>query len=1622
MTIFTDGMRMPKGPQFLEDAPAPAGAYIGAVAADSFMSTSKDLGKVLDGSGIEAQAPAGSIGAWTNPPPDTDTSRFNLPEIGPPDTKMPMSEAQDRVKKQGLEGLVTLPAQDDIGARHLDIMLRAAHSKAEQDLTLQRGTEGFVPNAMAMGTSFLVGALDPVNLASAFVPIVGEARYAKLMASAGESVLKRAAVRAGVGAAEGAAGQALIEPILWKARTQDGKDYGMADVLHNLIFGAVLGSTLHTGGGAVSDFFRRRRDEPLYPYGPRDPMAPGTETPDVPPTPFSVMDDAYEQLRSTGMREEEAQANAAIVAARYQTRAERLGDGRSAADLYRAEGLSIRSGSDMTPEGERVYAQNALKIETPEFKTWFGDSKIVDDHGAPEVVYHGTDRYFDQFDMAKGGTVWGASDTNGVMWFTSVRSRAEAAARDAVAASGDDTADNVVTAYLSMKNPLHINNAIRQTDFAAQIRQARASGHDGLVISPGEFGGRDYVVFAPQQIKSTHNRGSFDPRDPRILYQTAPTFYSALDNAVTSFKQEKASPEQWIGTLKNTPGVKAEEMQWLGIDDWLKEQKGAVTKQQLQDYIRSNQVEIKEITKGIPQEATDFYEQASDAVKRGDMKAADEFREKALAVENADAFERIAQREFGRPYNELQDFENNKVDRLVREDTAKFAPKFAAHTLPGGDNYKEILLTLPPKETTLDDAAHHVGRSKNGMLGFYFKTPAGAIVGGNLTEQEALLGAANMWTKNGNNVFRSSHFKEPNILAHVRFNDRIIDGKKTLFLEEVQSDWHQAGKRKGYIQQDLPKGWDAFELPREKNQKQSNWVIKNEKGVIASDVVGSSREDVLYQFRNEKGVPNAPFKTTWPELALKRMIRYAAEHGYEKVAWTTGEQQVARYDLSKQISRIEYLDDKHLIAYDKNTGAVAMEKTVSPDGLADVIGKDAAEKLMAVTPSTTKMSNTKDVYASKRVMRRTLDGDDLKVGGEGMKGFYDKILPTTANKLVKKFGGKVQNGETIADKEGWHITPPEHTTSGKWMVKSSDYNSNGLHFDTEVEAKASLSEKLKRESVHTLDITPDLKKVAIERGFPLFQGGDNPRGRITLDHAKATVELFAARDASTFMHEAGHLWLDELVRDAAHTTAPSGLKDDMATVLKWLEVDKAEDIGVAQHEKWAQGFEQYLSEGRAPSKALAAVFERFKDWLKTVYQNMRQLGAPVNDEIRGVMDRMLANDRDIAQMIADLPPRAKEDAIRGAIANVISDEPVRVGEMLHAAAETDPRIAEVIAPAHQEVMPQKAGKEKSVPETLTRFLASIGGIKPTADLQQIFDGNPFIPGYGRLFRQTGLELDYAREAAVQAGFMRDHNTESGLPDTTTTNELLRLLDDEARGTKVYRIGKEKSEVKAAPADLDHAEHLAQLNHHLDEDLKAAGLDPNVINEKDRARALEIMQKDGIIDPGVAYERAVMEATEDISDATGQKHRPDNIPGWDVPDDGSTAQGDGIESAGLRPSRASAEARERGPANRAAHGQGISPEAWRALATHTPDFDEADVLAASESAAKAKDYARTNIDERLSEALAHEAEGEATYLMFENTLPEAERLRLNDALNSINAEVATREQVIKKGMGCMTLAV
>ena len=140
------------------------------------------------------------------------------------------------------------------------------------------------------------------------------------------------------------------------------------------------------------------------------------------------------------------------------------------------------------------------------------------------------------------------------------------------------------------------------------------------------------------------------------------------------------------------------------------------------------------------------------------------------------------------------------------------------------------------------------------------------------------------------------------------------------------------------------------------------------------------------------------------------------------------------------------------------------------------------------------------------------------------------------------------------------------------------------------------------------------------------------RGSITFDRArKATINLYDAADLSTFIHEAGHLYLELFDHLYNRTDASEQIIRDGKTVLNYLGVDSFDQIKREHHEKWAESFEKYAMEGKAPSPALQRAFNSFRTWLTEVYRNIRGVrDIELPDDIRGVMDRILATDEEIA--------------------------------------------------------------------------------------------------------------------------------------------------------------------------------------------------------------------------------------------------------------------------------------------------------------------------------------------------------------------------------------------------------
>ena len=168
----------------------------------------------------------------------------------------------------------------------------------------------------------------------------------------------------------------------------------------------------------------------------------------------------------------------------------------------------------------------------------------------------------------------------------------------------------------------------------------------------------------------------------------------------------------------------------------------------------------------------------------------------------------------------------------------------------------------------------------------------------------------------------------------------------------------------------------------------------------------------------------------------------------------------------------------------------------------------------------------------------------------------------------------------------------------------------------------------------------DVSEGALQAELASETYNQQQRGSIQFRSSETIISLFDGADRSTFLHESGHLYLQIMQDLGEDPQASDNIKEDWNKILNFLGVKSGAEIGVEQHEMWAESFEKYLFEGKAPSLELQSVFNRFKAWMMSVYKQLKNLDVEINDEIRSVFDRMLATPGEIenAQNVARLIP------------------------------------------------------------------------------------------------------------------------------------------------------------------------------------------------------------------------------------------------------------------------------------------------------------------------------------------------------------------------------------------------
>ena len=627
----------------------------------------------------------------------------------------------------------------------------------------------------------------------------------------------------------------------------------------------------------------------------------------------------------------------------------------------------------------------------------------------------------------------------------------------------------------------------------------------------------------------------------------APVFVSNAKIAVLGIKQEKATPEQWLKMVEKNGGLKAGEDKWIGLSDWLKaSDKKTLTKQEVLDYINENQIQIEETTyssnnavettpefKALQEEFKQIAKGYEDEARRN----LDEYEAKLAkkynlpenyfdtTVLNSDeskahsSLSRITAEEiYNAAWLDMVDRYGDDFEIAfwrgydgIRVDNAEAAGILLGlpidrpiyhlredYTTKGLEGNREIALTVPTIEPWNANDEVHFGDAGEGRAIAWVRfgettTPTDETVAAKKAVEDYL---ASMREKYGSKEGEETDAMTADEISHLQsLTAKEIEsrenGLRVLVIDEIQSKRHQEGRERGYgFDGDVAKAReDADEAYRKvvsfENDMTSKYGDQYWTGDATNEEVAHwellrselDRLGVIYENlaeKQRKSVPEAPFEKNWAELAMKRMLRYAAENGFDKVAWTKGNQQAERCNLSKSIDYIEAKRNENG-TYDLDVATVddshfVEERGISETRLSELVGKEIA------------LSIVKETHENKDG-KTTIEGDGLRIGGEGMRAFYDQMLPSFMRKYGKKWGATVQD-----------VTLPYVEEAGRTM--------------------------------HSVDVTDSMRE-SVTQGQPMFYR--RPNGTVYGWTNGTTVYLTeSGMNPNTPIHEYTHIWADAM--------------------------------------------------------------------------------------------------------------------------------------------------------------------------------------------------------------------------------------------------------------------------------------------------------------------------------------------------------------------------------------------------------------------------------------------------------------------------------------------------------------
>lgn len=634
---------------------------------------------------------------------------------------------------------------------------------------------------------------------------------------------------------------------------------------------------------------------------------------------------------------------------------------------------------------------------------------------------------------------------------------------------------------------------------------------------------------------------------PRTVEHVEPGFYSALSEAIRAKMPARSTPATVVGILKNA-GIKTEELKWTGILPWLQQQaqNGPITQQQVLDYLANEgAVHLQEVRLGGSQTNLEDANRAviAQAQSEGMTKAGAE--DYALSAARGDLSP--SQQSFLSPAMRplVARLRASYEARATEYAAGQSQPKYSQYQLPGGTNYREVVLTMPGKEDRSKIPEGYQLVEGTGLKKWEVYGPGTGRYAAGQTPSEAI---ENFWDLHGKHhdlhAYTSSHFQYiPNYVAHMRLNDRTdAEGKDGTFIEEIQSDRHQAGREKGY-QGDLTTG----ESKRYLDSLPANLRPDAEHLLLAETATGDATtpywnrlnkgapdidHNAIHDIRSNRQdgqVPDAPFRTSWPLQMFKRALVDAVASGKQWIGWTTASTQFdrwgsERFDWKKRNDATERRVKTWTMAAMEqtggNVGGVNIEETARARGqLLEEKGTtvESKEDVLALVKRNLREGKAEAIADKLWARMQSEDEGTSMPRKEGMESFYDSKgdfggLPKEIGKYVKQWGAGVQRSKIEEPTD----TKVRQRADDQWAVVSLVGQQLSVH---EEESDAIEASKLYHPIWH-IDITPQMK-AGVEAGQALF-AALRTRHDATFDPAIQTP--LGSLERYTWQHKLDDVW------------------------------------------------------------------------------------------------------------------------------------------------------------------------------------------------------------------------------------------------------------------------------------------------------------------------------------------------------------------------------------------------------------------------------------------------------------------------------------------------------------------